>query len=176
MRGEECLHTEWLVGEPAWLPNDGTSAAVIGANLCFGDPLRVRTVGSGGRDRGGNILRTLFMFMSMEWDYVSELRTPAGILFVPQTVQHMSKEHWWNDIDRRKPRNSEKETFRVPHLSFINSTWVKQGANQGFRGEMPVTKSMSHVVSKLQTLYLRGSTLYLSVSVTVFQHLWCIRV
>jgi hypothetical protein len=28
----------------------------------------------------------LLLFMSIGWDYVSELRPPAGLLFVPQVI------------------------------------------------------------------------------------------
>jgi hypothetical protein len=36
----------------------------------------------------------LFMlFMSMGWDYISELRPETGILFIPQVIQYMSTDN-----------------------------------------------------------------------------------
>jgi hypothetical protein len=49
----------------------------------------------------------MIMIMSMGWDYVSELRLPAGLLFIHQMI-HEYGEPRWNDIDRGKPKNSEK--------------------------------------------------------------------
>jgi hypothetical protein len=40
-----------------------------------------------------------WLIMSMGWDYVSELRRPTGILFIPQVIYEHG-EPWWNDIDR----------------------------------------------------------------------------
>jgi hypothetical protein len=37
----------------------------------------------------------------MEWDYVSEMRSPTGILFIPQVIYEHG-ESWWNNIIRRK--------------------------------------------------------------------------
>jgi hypothetical protein len=49
----------------------------------------------------------LFMIMSMGWGYVSELRIPTGLLFIPQVIYECG-EPWWNDSGRIKPKNSEK--------------------------------------------------------------------
>jgi hypothetical protein len=38
------------------------------------------------------------MIMSMGWDYVSELRPPTGLLFIPH-VTYERGQPWWNDID-----------------------------------------------------------------------------
>jgi hypothetical protein len=40
-------------------------------------------------------------------DYVSELRPPTGLLFIPQVLYDYG-EPWWNDIDRVKPKILEK--------------------------------------------------------------------
>jgi hypothetical protein len=37
------------------------------------------------------------------WDYVSELRPPTGLLFIPQIIYEYG-EPWWNDIDSEKPK------------------------------------------------------------------------
>jgi hypothetical protein len=39
--------------------------------------------------------------MSVWWDYVSELRSPTGILFIPQVIYEYG-ERWWNSVDRWK--------------------------------------------------------------------------
>jgi hypothetical protein len=49
----------------------------------------------------------------MRWDYVSELLPLTDILFIPRMI-HECGERRWNDIDRRKPKNSEKNLFAVP--------------------------------------------------------------
>jgi hypothetical protein len=36
--------------------------------------------------------------MSMGRDYVSELLTPTGLLFIPQVMYELGKP-WWNDVD-----------------------------------------------------------------------------
>jgi hypothetical protein len=45
--------------------------------------------------------------MSTRWDCVSELRPPAGLPFIPQTLYKYG-ELLWNDSDMEKPRNFEK--------------------------------------------------------------------
>jgi hypothetical protein len=39
------------------------------------------------------------MIMSMGCDYVSELRTPTGLLFITQAI-YQHGEPWRNDVDR----------------------------------------------------------------------------
>jgi hypothetical protein len=51
-----------------------------------------------------NSISILLLLLSMGWDCVSELPPPIGVLFALQMVY----EHWWNDIDRRKLKKSEK--------------------------------------------------------------------
>jgi len=48
------------------------------------------------------------MIMSMGWDYVSELRPPMDILFVPQVIYEHG-EPWRNEVDRGKPLISPPE-------------------------------------------------------------------
>jgi hypothetical protein len=53
-----------------------------------------------GKDWIDNML-IMMMIMSLEWDYLSELRSPKGSLFITLvTCEH--GETWWNDIDREK--------------------------------------------------------------------------
>jgi hypothetical protein len=70
--------------------------------------------------------------MSMGWNYVSELRLPTGLLFIPQVIFKYGEPRW--NIDREKPRNSEKN----PHTAW------HPGANLGLRGERPVTNRLGH--------------------------------
>jgi hypothetical protein len=44
------------------------------------------------------------LFMSMGWDYVSELRSLTGLLFIPQMMYEYGEPRW-NDMDRGKPKN-----------------------------------------------------------------------
>jgi hypothetical protein len=80
-----------------------------------------------------------FLPASMEWDYVSELWPPAGLLF----IRHMSMERRWNDIYTKKPKNSETNLSKSTR-STTNPTQTKQGANPGFCGERPATNRLSH--------------------------------
>jgi hypothetical protein len=53
----------------------------------------------------------------MRRDYVSELRPPAGLLFIPQMIYEYG-EPWWNDIDRVKTKSLERN---LSQCHFINS-------------------------------------------------------
>jgi hypothetical protein len=66
----------------------------------------------------------LILFLSMEWDYVSELHPRTGLLFIPQMI-HGYEEPWWNDTKRGKPKNWPKNMSQwhfVQHKSQI--VWV----------------------------------------------------
>jgi hypothetical protein len=49
----------------------------------------------------------------MWWGYVSELRLPTGLLFIPQIIYWHGRPRW-NDIDRTKAKNTERQLSRVP--------------------------------------------------------------
>jgi hypothetical protein len=49
----------------------------------------------------------IILFFSMEWDDVSELRPPMGVLFIPP-IMYESGEVQCNDTDRGKLKNSER--------------------------------------------------------------------
>jgi hypothetical protein len=69
----------------------------------------------------------LFMFMSMGWDYVSDLRPPTGTFFVPQ-VTYEYGEPRWNDTDKGNRRNLRK-TCPNTTLSTASITLTDPGAN-----------------------------------------------
>jgi hypothetical protein len=54
--------------------------------------------------------------MLMGWDYVSELLPPMGLLFISQVIYEYG-EPWWNDSDRVKPKNLEKN---LSHFHFVH--------------------------------------------------------
>jgi hypothetical protein len=47
----------------------------------------------------------------MECGDVSELWPPTGLLFIPQVIYEY-RELRWNGIDRRKPKNSERNPYQ----------------------------------------------------------------
>jgi hypothetical protein len=61
------------------------------------------------------------LFMSMGWNYVSELRPPTGLLFILNMI-YGHEETRWNDIDRGKPKNSEEtlsQCYFIHHKSHM---------------------------------------------------------
>jgi hypothetical protein len=78
----------------------------------------------------------LLLFMSMEWDYVSELK-PTWYMRI-----HEHGEQRWNDIDRWNRRRRIKPCPRAT-LSTTNPACNDPGANPVLRGEMPATNHLS---------------------------------
>jgi hypothetical protein len=58
----------------------------------------------------------------------------------------------WNDSDRVRPKNSEKNLSAT--LSIKNPTCTDPGTNPGLRGRRPVTDSLSHETLFVELLYL----------------------
>jgi hypothetical protein len=79
-----------------------------------------------------DILVLFMLFMSMGWDYVSELRPPVGLLFIPQMICERGEPRW-NDIDRGQPKNSEinlSQCHFVHHKTTHGPTWARTGATE----------------------------------------------
>jgi hypothetical protein len=85
--------------------------------------------------------RFMSLSMSMGWDYVSELRPPTGLLFIPQIIYEHGEPRW-NAMDRGKPNNLEKN-LTSNALFTTNFTWADPGANTGLHGERPATNCLS---------------------------------
>jgi hypothetical protein len=82
-------------------------------------------------------------FMTMGWDYVSELRPSAGIIFVsPRWYMSMGSNggmmltgvNWW----------TRKETRPSATLSITNPIWTHWEKNPGLQGQRPVTSGLTH--------------------------------
>jgi hypothetical protein len=93
----------------------------------------------------------LFMLMSIGCDYVSELRSPMGLLFIPQVVYEYGDERR-NDIDREIRRTRKNSPSAI--LSTTNPTCIEPVANPGRRGERPMTNGLSYGTDK-EGAYLR---------------------
>jgi hypothetical protein len=58
------------------------------------------------------------------------------------------REPWWNDIEREKPKNSEKICPSAT-LSTTNLTVTDPGTNLDLRGEKSATNRLSHRTAEL---------------------------
>jgi hypothetical protein len=63
-------------------------------------------------------------------------------LFIPQII-HEYEEPQWNDNDRAKLKNLDKNLFNT-NLSTIKSAWIDVGTKPGVCCEKPVTNHLSH--------------------------------
>jgi hypothetical protein len=70
---------------------------------------------------------------------------------------------WWNDIDRRKPKESEKNLSQCPFIHHT-SHWIDLGTNLGHCGERPATNHLSHGTAnaKLKTNISETHSVYIS--------------
>jgi hypothetical protein len=66
------------------------------------------------------------MFMSMEWDYLSELRLPIGILFIPQETYEYGGPQW-SDIKTVKLLIRPSETSGSCTNSHLIANQEKHG-------------------------------------------------
>jgi hypothetical protein len=64
-------------------------------------------------------------------------------------------EHQWNEIDRGKPKYSEKNLSQC-HFIHHNPTWTDPGSNLGLRDERPATYRLSHGTAFLTELNVIG--------------------
>jgi hypothetical protein len=53
------------------------------------------------------------LFMSMGWDYISDLWPQTGLLFISRTIYEYGQP-WWNDIDRWKNEELREKPIPVP--------------------------------------------------------------
>jgi hypothetical protein len=61
------------------------------------------------------------LLISMGCDYVSEVLPLTDMLFIPRVIYEYG-ERQWNDTDRGKPKNSEKnlsQCYFVHHKSYM---------------------------------------------------------
>jgi hypothetical protein len=83
------------------------------------------------------------LIMSMGWDCVSELRPSICLLSILREIYDVEEQRW-NDIDRKNPKNSEKNQSKCQFVYHTNPTWTDSGANPGLGGERPATNDLSH--------------------------------
>jgi hypothetical protein len=93
-------------------------------------------------------LLLLLLFMSVRWGYVSELRPPTGLLFIPQMIRvwRASIEWYWN----RRTLRKLYQWYLVHHKSHMGY----RGANPGLRGESP-GKSPAPLVPRISPAVMR---------------------
>jgi hypothetical protein len=68
----------------------------------------------------------------MGHDYVSELRSPKGLMFITQII-YESGEIWWNDIDM-KTKEPEENPAQCKFI-YHKSIWAGPEANPGLRSD-----------------------------------------
>jgi hypothetical protein len=105
------------------------------------------------------------MFMLMEWDWVSELRTPTGPLFIPNLIYKYGESRL-NDMAAEN-RRTRRETCPSATQSTTNPTRADPGANPGLCGESPATYRLSHGMAQLMLLHFG------SVAVSQFKNVSC---
>jgi hypothetical protein len=74
-------------------------------------------------------------------------------------------EQQWNDTDREKPKNSERNLSSAT-LSTTNPTWINLGV--GHHGEKPVTNCLSYGMAL--TLCLLGFMGFICISIYQSNH------
>jgi hypothetical protein len=72
------------------------------------------------------------------WDWAAN-----GPSVHPPDDTRVNMEHRWNDINRGKPKDSEKSCPSAT-LSTTSPTWTALSTNQGLRDEKPATNRMSY--------------------------------
>jgi hypothetical protein len=82
------------------------------------------------------------LYITMGWDYVSELLPLTDILFIPGW--YMSVENDSGMILTGQNRRTQRKTCPSATSSTANPTSTDQGANSELRGERPVTNRLSH--------------------------------
>jgi hypothetical protein len=80
--------------------------------------------------------------MSVGLDNVSELWPPTGLLFIPQIINGQGEPRW-NDIDRVKWKNSEKNLSQCT-LSTTNPMWTNWATDPGPCRERLAANHMIH--------------------------------
>jgi hypothetical protein len=78
------------------------------------------------------------LFMSMGWDYVSELRQTIQVIY-----EYGATVIWYWGNRRRRRNTSPSAT-----LSTKNNTQTDPGANPGLHGEKPATNRLSHTATR----------------------------
>jgi hypothetical protein len=91
------------------------------------------------------IIWSVLLFMSVGRDYVSELRPPTGLLFIPQVIYEYGEPRC-NAINRENRKISEK--IATLNISFTtNRIWRDPGANPGLYSDRPATNRVSHAMT-----------------------------
>jgi hypothetical protein len=99
--------------------------------------------------QGASDCSSIMMMMtiiSMGWDYISELRPPSGLLFIPQVVYDY-REPWWNDIDRVNANSFHRAHWQSCRQSSSSNAG---GTGEG-NGEFCLKKCLFHTSKDYST-------------------------
>jgi hypothetical protein len=91
----------------------------------------------------------------MRWDYVLELWSPLGLLFISQIYE--CRKPQWNDFDRKAEELGEKPV-PVPPLCPPHPTWIDLGMNLMSHGT--VLSVLATTLSKLKGWNLKFESVY----------------
>jgi hypothetical protein len=86
---------------------------------------------------GAEFITSLHTVYADGWETVSELQPPMGLLFILQMIYEYG-EPWWNDTNRRKLNNLEKnlpQCHYVNHESHMNWSRHEPGSLQSQAGD-----------------------------------------
>jgi ribosomal protein L37E len=90
---------------------------------------------------GTSINDELLMFMSMRWDYVSELLPPRGLLFIPRWYEYTAALGRASRQSATVLRGCETQSYSLTERNGINCVWKQAALRKHFWGKRELSAS-----------------------------------